>query len=47
MAVVSLLVTSVRRRQRSQDVFTVAQLAGYIMGMHKKLHVENHVDEKV
>lgn len=45
MAVVSSLVTSVRRRQHREDAFNVAQLAGYIMG--KKMRTENHVEKKV
>lgn len=44
---VSSLVTSVRRRQHREDVFSVAQLAGYIMGKHKRLRIENHMEEKV
>lgn len=46
IAVVSSLVTSVRRRQHREDGFNVAQLFGCIMGRHKKLHIENRVEEK-
>lgn len=47
VAVVSPLVSSARRRQHSQDVLTVAQVAGYVMRRHKKSRTENDVKQKV
>lgn len=47
MVVVSSLVISVRGRHHREDVFNIAQLAGYIMGRHKKSRIENHMEEKV